>query len=124
MGIQTLRTYLDYAEHGPETLQSAKSGVATFDSALDEDVAAEIKKMGYEVVPEVGCSGYRIDIGVVDPVNEGCFLLGGRTRWSHIQIKQQRPRPRPTTRTSPSADLAGASTASGHLHGLQDATQK
>jgi hypothetical protein len=75
LGVQTLRSYLDYAEHGPETLSNnAKEG--TFDSALDEDVAAEIKKMGYEVVPEVGCSGYRIDIGVVDPVNEGCFLLG------------------------------------------------
>jgi len=43
---------------------------------LDEDVAAEIKKMGYEVVPQVGCSGYRIDIGVVDPVNPGNYLLG------------------------------------------------
>ncbi len=75
LGVQTLRTYLDYAEHGPET-QSSKSKEGTFDSAIDEDVAAEIKKMGYEVVPEVGCSGYRIDIGVLDPVNEGCFLLG------------------------------------------------
>jgi hypothetical protein len=75
LGVQTLRTYLDYAEHGPETL-SNKAKEGTFDSALDEDVAAEIKKMGYEVVPEVGCSGYRIDIGVVDPVNAGCFLLG------------------------------------------------
>jgi hypothetical protein len=74
-GVQTLRTYLDYAEHGPETL-STKTKEGEFDSALDEDVAAEIKKMGYEVVPEVGCSGYRIDIGVVDPVNAGSFLLG------------------------------------------------
>ena len=39
-------------------------------------MAAEIKKMGYEVIPQVGCSGYRIDIGVSDPVNPGCFLLG------------------------------------------------
>jgi hypothetical protein len=39
-------------------------------------VAAEIKKMGFEIVPQVGCSGFRIDIGVVDPVNSGCFLLG------------------------------------------------
>ena len=76
LGVQTLRTYLEYAEHGPECLQTRKSGVVAFDSALDEDVAAEIKKLGYEVVPEIGCSGYRIDIGVVDPVNEGCFLLG------------------------------------------------
>ncbi|MCL5950064.1 MAG: DUF3320 domain-containing protein [Candidatus Bathyarchaeota archaeon] len=75
LGVQTLRTYLDYAEHGPETL-SNKAKEGAFDSALDEDVASEIKKMGYEVVPEVGCSGYRIDIGVVDPVNAGSFLLG------------------------------------------------
>ena len=76
LGVQTLRTYLDYAEHGPDTLQSSKSKAGEFDSALDEDVAAEIKKLGYEIVPQVGCSGYKIDIGVVDPVNAGCFLLG------------------------------------------------
>jgi superfamily I DNA and/or RNA helicase/very-short-patch-repair endonuclease len=76
IGVQTLRYYLDYAEHGPETLESVKTKEGEFDSALDEDVAAEIKKMGYEVVPQVGCSGYRIDIGVSDPVNPGSFLLG------------------------------------------------
>jgi REase_MTES_1575/Protein of unknown function (DUF4011)/AAA domain len=75
IGVQTLRAYLDYAEHGPETI-SDNSKERAFDSALDEDVAAEIKKMGYEVVPEVGCSGYRIDLGVMDPVSPGCFLLG------------------------------------------------
>ncbi len=76
VGVQTLRYYLDYAEHGPKTLEPVKPKEGEFDSALDEDVAAEIKKMGYEVVPQVGCSGYRIDIGVVDPVNPGSFLLG------------------------------------------------
>ena len=74
LGVQTLRAYLDYAEHGPETLSNNPK--VSFDSAIDEDVAAEIKKLGYEIVPEVGCSGYRIDIGVVDPVSPGCFLLG------------------------------------------------
>ncbi len=76
LGVQTLRTYLDYAEHGTDTLKSRKAKEGTFDSALDEDVAAEIKKLGYQIVPEVGCSGYKIDIGVVDPVNPGCYLLG------------------------------------------------
>ena len=32
--------------------------------------------MGFEVIPQVGCSGYRIDIGVVDPAEPGRFLLG------------------------------------------------
>ena len=76
IGVQTLRYYLDYAEHGPETLESVKTKEGEFDSVLDEDVAAEIKKMGYEVVPRVGCSGYRIDLGVSDPVTPGSFLLG------------------------------------------------
>ncbi len=76
VGVQTLRYYLDYAEHGPEKLESAKRKESEFESSLDEDVAEEIKKMGFEVVPQVGCSGYRIDIGVSDPVNPGCFLLG------------------------------------------------
>ncbi len=76
VGVQTLRYYIDYAEHGPKTLQSVKAQEVEFESALDEDVAAEIKKLGYDAVPQVGCSGYRIDIGVVDPVNHGSFLLG------------------------------------------------
>jgi hypothetical protein len=74
LGVQTLRTYLDYAENGPE--KSSEKPKEGFDSAIDEDVATEIKKLGYKIIPEVGCSGYRIDLGVVDPVNEGCFLLG------------------------------------------------
>ena len=76
IGVQTLRYYLDYAEHGPEMLESVKAREVEFESALDEDVATEIKKMGYEAVPQVGCSAYRIDIGVIDPVNPGNFLLG------------------------------------------------
>ncbi len=75
LGVQTLRHYLDYAEK-PETSGSAKAGTGEFESALDEDVASEIQKMGYTIVPQVGCSGFRIGIGVVDPANAGCFLLG------------------------------------------------
>jgi very-short-patch-repair endonuclease len=43
---------------------------------LEEDVAGEIRRMGYNVIPQVGCSGYRIDIGVIDPANPGHFILG------------------------------------------------
>jgi hypothetical protein len=75
LGVQTLRTYLDYAEHGTDSIKGkCKAGI--FESALDEDVANEIKKLGYQIVPEVGCSGYKIDIGVIDPSSKGCFLLG------------------------------------------------
>jgi signal recognition particle GTPase len=76
LGVQTLRTYLDYAEQGIDSLNRVKTKEGGFDSALDEDVANEIKKLGYALVLEVGCSGCKIDIGVLDPVSKGHYLLG------------------------------------------------
>ena len=32
--------------------------------------------MGYTVVPQVGQSGYRIDLGIVDPRDNSKFILG------------------------------------------------
>jgi hypothetical protein len=75
-GVQTLRNYLECAEKGPDILDTPHQKTGTFESPLDEDIASEIQKLGYEVVPQVGCSGYKIDIGVIDPVNPGCYLLG------------------------------------------------
>ncbi len=75
-GVQTLRNYLQYAEKGPEILDTPHKKTGVYESPLDEDIASEIQKLGYEVVSQVGCSGYKIDIGVIDPVNPGCYLLG------------------------------------------------
>lgn len=76
LGVQTLRSYLIYAQKEPEPSTSIKPKTSEFETALDEDVASEIQKMGYKVIPQVGCSGFRIGIGVVDPANTGCYLLG------------------------------------------------
>ena len=75
-GTLTLRSYLDYAEKGPSALEYDTHQGGELESPLEEDVAAEIRSMGFEVVPQVGCSGYRIDIGVVDPKQPGSYLLG------------------------------------------------
>jgi very-short-patch-repair endonuclease len=77
-GVLALKSYLEYAEKGIEVLdrtcQTQKG--EEYESPLEEEVAAEIRRMGYEVVPQVGCSGYRIDLGVLDPLNSGRFVLG------------------------------------------------
>ena len=75
-GVLTLYHYLDYVERGPDALKLTYPQSGEFESPLEEDVAGEIRRMGYNVIPQVGCSGYRIDIGVIDPANLGCFLLG------------------------------------------------
>jgi len=33
---------------------------------LEQEVASAIRGLGYEVVPQVGYSGYRIDLGIID----------------------------------------------------------
>jgi hypothetical protein len=43
---------------------------------LEGDVLREIQNLGYTAIPHVGCSGFRVDLGVVDPQDPGRFLLG------------------------------------------------
>jgi DNA replication protein DnaC len=75
VGVLALRAYLEYAEKGYETSKSAPQP-SKFDAALEYTVATEIQHMDYDIIPKVGCSIYPIDMGVVDPANPGCYLLG------------------------------------------------
>lgn len=77
-GVKDLKLFLDYAERGPKALPAAISvtGHEEPDSEFERMVADRIRAAGYEVHHQVGCSGYRIDLGVVDPDTPGRFLLG------------------------------------------------
>jgi very-short-patch-repair endonuclease len=77
-GVRDLKHFLDYAERGPKALIAATtaSTSAEADSEFERMVAARIRKAGYEVHHQVGCSGYRIDLGIVDPAAPGRYLLG------------------------------------------------
>lgn len=76
-GALLLRAYLDYAERGEVALElPPKISLGDPESPLEEDVTAAIRAMGYQTVYQVGCSRFRIDIGVVDPEQPGRFLLG------------------------------------------------
>lgn len=77
-GVRDLRAFLDYAERGIRAIREASSVNvdADFDSPFEEQVCERLRKLGWHVVPQVGCSGYRIDLGVVDPDMRGRFLMG------------------------------------------------
>jgi very-short-patch-repair endonuclease len=74
-GVRVLQRYLDFAERGPDTL-ALRSGEGDFESPFEQSVAATIRSFGFTVVPQVGCSSFRVDLGVVDPSNPGRFILG------------------------------------------------
>lgn len=77
-GVRDLKHFLDYAERGPKALAAAtrSSGELRTASEFEGLVADRIRAAGYEVHPQVGCSGYRIDLAVVDPAAPGSYLLG------------------------------------------------
>lgn len=92
-GVVTLCHYLDYAERGPDALKLTHPQTSEFELPLEEDVAGEIRRMGYNVIPQVGCSGNRIDIGVIDPTDPGRFILGvecdGSTYYSSYSARDR-----------------------------------
>ena len=77
-GARHLKTFLDYAKRGPAAIAEATTVGASgeYDSPFERLVCEGLQARGWEVHSQVGCSGYRIDLGVVDPKRPGRYLLG------------------------------------------------
>ncbi len=65
-GVRLLREYLDYAENGRIALQRnvTVNKEDQYDSDFELEVCECLRNHGYEVDTQVGCSGYKIDLGV------------------------------------------------------------
>ena len=76
-GVRDLKHYLEFALKGPGALvrQSLPTGLEP-DSPFETAVIKALRDRGWSVHSQVGCSGYRIDIGVVDPRAPGRYLVG------------------------------------------------
>ena len=76
-GVRDLKNYLDFAMRGPRALveQSIPTGQEP-DSPFEMEVLRALRDKGWDVHPQVGVSGYRIDIGIVDPRAPGRYILG------------------------------------------------
>lgn len=75
-GVRHLRRYLDYAERGMAALALDAASDDDAESPFEESVIKVIRSWGYEVTPQVGTAGYRIDIGVRHPGQPGAYCLG------------------------------------------------
>ena len=75
-GVRHLRRYLDYAARGMAALALDTSAGGDAESPFEESVIGVIRSWGYELTPQVGTAGYRIDIGVRHPHHPGVYALG------------------------------------------------
>lgn len=76
-GLAALQAYVDYAGRGMAALAvdlSQSKGDA--ESPLEESILAVLRSWGYDVVPQMGAAGFRIDMAIRDPQRPGRFVLG------------------------------------------------
>ena len=52
------------------------SGVGGIESPLESAVAAALEPRGWQVATEVGASGFRVDLGILNPDRPGMYLAG------------------------------------------------
>lgn len=68
-GARLLREYLAFAESGPSALEKSLSVGSTdvFDSDFEMEVCEFLRANGFSVDTQIGCSGFRIDLGLKRP---------------------------------------------------------
>ena len=75
-GAKLLREYLDFAENGNIALERTVSinSFEQFDSDFELEVCEFLRANGFSVDTQVGCSGFRIDLGLKIP-NSSDYVL-------------------------------------------------
>lgn len=84
-GVKDLKTFLDYAERGPRAIAEALTiaDEDQFDSPFEEQVCARLRALGFTVHTQVGCAGYRLDLGLCHPEEKGRYVLAVECDGAH-----------------------------------------
>lgn len=72
-GVAGLKDFLEYVEKGK--LVSRNGSDTDRCDGFVENVALELRNRGYEVRTNIGTSGYKVDIGIVNPYNPTSYLM-------------------------------------------------
>ena len=76
-GVHHLKAFLDFAERGAVALPAQDQGsVGGLESPFEEAVADQLLRYGWQIVPQVGISGFRVDLGIKHPDKSGTYLAG------------------------------------------------
>jgi len=78
-GIKLLKQYLEFAEN--KGMSSFIKGMNTsfdedFDSPFEAEVYKALTNAGCTVHTQIGCSGFKIDMGIIHPLYPGRYIIG------------------------------------------------
>lgn len=75
--VRDLKHYIEFADRGPRALaETHMDSIGGTESPFEDAVKAMLEQRGWSVRPQIGVSGYRLDLGVVHPDHPGDFLAG------------------------------------------------
>lgn len=75
VGVAGFKRFLEYAQKGEQIVTDKQTSVISH-ASIENLVAQEIRKQGYVVHTNIGCSGYKIDLGIVNKSKPSTYLLG------------------------------------------------
>lgn len=73
-GVAALKMFLSFAQTG--RLGIAEETGRNPDSVFEEQVAARLTGLGYDVKTQIGTAGFFVDLAIADPDKPGRFVLG------------------------------------------------
>lgn len=75
-GVADLKAFLEYAEKGRDYFTKTTGMANPNIDDLVESIAKALRSRGYDVKTNIGSSGYKIDLGIVDSDNPDKYIMG------------------------------------------------
>ena len=74
-GVMGLKAFLEFAQKGRTNLAISSENIVAKKSGIGKYIAEELASYGYDCRYDVGVSGFKIDVAVVDPRDRKRFVL-------------------------------------------------
>ncbi|MFA5816260.1 MAG: DUF3320 domain-containing protein [Bacteroidales bacterium] len=75
-GVAGLKAFLEFAEKGKTSITVLNGSIKPKSSGIVDQLASRLQADGYGVVTNIGCSGFKIDIGISNQERPSEYILG------------------------------------------------
>lgn len=75
-GVAGLKGFLEFAERGSNVIARRTDTVTGASDSLVSEIAKGIETLGFKTKCNIGCSQFRMDIGIIDPDKPETYILG------------------------------------------------
>ncbi len=75
-GVAGLKGFLEFAERGSNVIARRTDIADSANDSLVSEIAKGIETLGFKTKCNIGCSQFRMDIGIIDPDKPETYILG------------------------------------------------